>query len=75
MLPYFLLGIALLAVLILTGSWFARADPRSLAKVFKRIVFALIAGTAIYLILTGRLDQIDGRAAMARRHRLFRILG
>ena len=32
MLPYFLLGIALLAVLILTGSWFARADPRSLAK-------------------------------------------
>ncbi len=55
MLPYLLLGFALLAVLILTGSWFARADPRILAKVFKRIVFALIAGTALYLIVTGRL--------------------
>ena len=55
MLPYFLLGIALLAVLILAGHWFARADPRRLAKVLKRLAFGLIAGVALYLALTGRL--------------------
>ncbi len=55
MLPYFLLGIALLAGLIVAGHWFARADPRLLAKVFKRLAFALIVGVALYLVLTGRL--------------------
>ena len=55
MLPYFLVGIALLAGLILAGHWFARADPRLLAKVLKRLAFALIAGVVLYLALTGRL--------------------
>ena len=55
MLPYFLLGIALLVGLILAGHWFARADPRLLAKVFKRLAFALIVGVVLYLALTGRL--------------------
>ncbi len=55
MLPYFLLGIALLAGLILAGHWFSRADPRLLAKVLKRLAFALIVGVAVYLVLTGRL--------------------
>ena len=55
MLPYFLIGIALLAGLILAGHWFARADPRLLAKVLKRLAFALIAGVVLYLALTGRL--------------------
>ncbi len=55
MLPYFILGIALLAGLILAGRWFIHADPRLLAKVLKRLAFAVIAGVALYLILTGRL--------------------
>ncbi len=53
--PYLLLGIALLVGLILAGHWFARADPRLLARGLKRLAFALIAGVALYLVLTGRL--------------------
>ncbi len=55
MLPYFILGISLLVGLVLAGRWFAQADPKILAKVLKRLAFAVIAGLAVYLALTGRL--------------------
>ncbi len=55
MLPYFLLGIAMLVGLILAGRWFVHADPKLLAKVLKRLALAVIASVALYLILTGRL--------------------
>ncbi len=55
MLPYYLLGIALLVGLMLAGRWFVHADPKLLAKVLKRLALAVIVGVALYLILTGRL--------------------
>ena len=43
------------AVFPVAGHWFAQADPKILAKVLKRLAFAVIAGLAVYLALTGRL--------------------
>ncbi len=42
MLPYFVLGIALLAGLLLAGRWFTTADPKTLIKVLKWLLFGVI---------------------------------
>lgn len=55
MLPYFLLGIALLAGLILAGRWFVGADPKSLAKALKWLAVVLIVGLVVALVASGRL--------------------
>ena len=55
MLPYFILGIALLAGLLLAGRWFATADPKTLLKVLKWLLIGVIGTVALFFILTGRL--------------------
>ena len=55
MLPYFVLGIALLAGLLLAGRWFIAADPKTLVKVLKGLLFGVIGLVAVFFMLTGRL--------------------
>ena len=55
MLPYFVLGIALLAGLLLAGRWFIAADPKTLVKVLKGLLFGVIGLVAVFFLLTGRL--------------------
>ena len=55
MLPYFVLGIALLAGLLLAGRWFTTADPKTLVKVLKWLLFGVIGLGALFFMLTGRL--------------------
>ena len=55
MLPYLVLGIALLAGLLLAGRWFTTTDPKTLVKVLKWLLFGIIGVGALFFILTGRL--------------------
>ena len=55
MLPYFILGVALLVGLLLAGRWFVNSEPGTVAKVMKRIVLALIVSVAFFFLFTGRL--------------------
>ena len=55
MLPYFILGIALLTGLLLVGRWFVSADPKTLARVLKWVVLVLILGVVLFLAVSGRL--------------------
>ncbi|MEE9545614.1 MAG: hypothetical protein V3V55_08515, partial [Rhodospirillales bacterium] len=55
MLPYFILGVALLTGLLLAGRWFASADPKTLAKVLKRLAISLVLVVAVFFLVTGRL--------------------
>ena len=55
MLPYFVLGIALLAGLLLAGRWFIAADPKTLIKTLKWLLFGIIGLVAVFFLLTGRL--------------------
>ncbi len=55
MLPYFVLGIALLAGLLLAGRWFTTADPKTLVKALKGLLFGVIGLVAVFFLLTGRL--------------------
>ncbi|MBL6946877.1 MAG: DnaJ domain-containing protein [Rhodospirillales bacterium] len=55
MLPYFILGIALLAGLLLVGRWFVNADPKVLLKTLKWLSIIFILGVIISLAVTGRL--------------------
>ena len=55
MLPYFILGIALLAGLLLAGRWFASADTETILRVVKRVVLGLILFGVVFLAVTGRL--------------------
>ncbi|MBI2585325.1 MAG: molecular chaperone DnaJ [Rhodospirillales bacterium] len=55
MFPYLILGIALLAGLLLAGRWFVSADPKTLAKVLKWLLFGVIGAVILFFLLTGRL--------------------
>ena len=55
MLPYFVLGIALLAGLLLAARWFAGAEPAVLVKVLKRLVFGVVLGVIVFLVVTGQM--------------------
>ncbi|MBC8445495.1 MAG: molecular chaperone DnaJ [Rhodospirillaceae bacterium] len=55
MLPYFILGIALLAGFLLASRWYVSADPKSLVKVLKWLSLGLIVIIGLFLALTGRL--------------------
>ncbi len=55
MLPYLILGIALLAGLLLAGRWYATADPRTLIKALKWALIGLVAAIALFFVVTGRL--------------------
>ena len=55
MFPLFILGFALLAGLLLAGRWFTTADPKTLIKVLKWLLFGVIGGVALFFVFTGRL--------------------
>lgn len=55
MLPYFLLGVALLAGLILIAKWFVAAPPAKVATALRWTAGVLVAAVAVYLAVTGRL--------------------
>ena len=55
MFPYLILGIALLAGLLLAGRWFVSADPKTLAKVLKWLLFGVIGAVILFFVFTGRL--------------------
>jgi hypothetical protein len=55
MLPYFVLGVAILAGLLLAGRWFTTTDPKILIKVIKWLLFGIVGAVAVFFIVTGRL--------------------
>ncbi len=55
MLPYFILGVALLAGFLLAGKWFVTANPKTLIKVIKVLAIGLIVAVAVFFAVTGRL--------------------
>ena len=55
MLPYFILGIALLAGLLLIGRWFVNTEPKALIKTLKWLSVIVILIIIISLAVTGRL--------------------
>ena len=55
MLPYLILGIALLAGLLLTGRWYASAHPRTVIKVLKWTLVGLVFLIAAFFLISGRL--------------------
>lgn len=55
MFPYLILGVALLAGLLLAGKWFTTADPRTIIKTLKWLLFGVIGAAALFFIFTGRL--------------------
>lgn len=55
MFPYFILGIAVLAGLLLAGRWFASADPKAIAKVLKILAVVAVIVVAVFFAVTGRL--------------------
>ena len=56
MLPYFILGFALLIGLLLAGRWFAGTNAKVLARTAKRVALGLILGTIAFFAVTGRLN-------------------
>ena len=55
MLPYFILGIALLAGLLLIGRWFVNTEPKALIKTLKWLSVIVILIIIVSLAVTGRL--------------------
>lgn len=55
MLPYFILGLALLAGIILASRWYISADPKTLVKVLKWLSLGTILIIGLFLAVTGRL--------------------
>lgn len=55
MLPYLILGVALLGGFLLVGRWFINADPKTLVKSLKWLSIVLGVGVIISLAVTGRL--------------------
>lgn len=53
--PYFVLGIALVAGLLLAGRWYSTADPKLLVKVLKWLLIGIIGSVALFFLATGRL--------------------
>jgi len=55
MFPYFILGIAILAGLLLAGRWYSSADTKTLLKVLKWVLIGLVVTVALFFVVTGRL--------------------
>ncbi len=55
MLPYFILGIALLLSVLLASRWFATANPKTLAKGVKWAILVVLVGALLLLLVSGRL--------------------
>ncbi|HJO96643.1 MAG: hypothetical protein QGF38_11150 [Rhodospirillales bacterium] len=56
MLPYFILGFALLIGLLLAVRWFAGTNTKVLARTAKRVALGLIMATIAFFAVTGRLN-------------------
>lgn len=54
MLPYFILGIALLAGMILAGRWFVSTDTKTLLKALKWALIGTVGLVAVFFLTTGR---------------------
>ena len=54
MLPYFLLGLALLAGAFLAVRWFVTAEPAQVVKALRWMLIAVAAGLGLMLIFAGR---------------------
>ena len=52
--PYFLLGIGLLAGLILIGRWYVQANPTDVRRAGKYALIAVLAAVGLFLLFTGR---------------------
>lgn len=65
MVPYLLLGLALLFAALLLARWFVNADPKSLVLAVKLIGGALVALTLLYLVVSGRFVYLFWLAVLA----------
>ncbi|MFP6744867.1 MAG: hypothetical protein VCB77_06735, partial [Alphaproteobacteria bacterium] len=65
MVPYSLLGLALLFAALLLARWFVNADPKSLVLAVKLIGGALVALTLLYLVVSGRFVYLFWLAVLA----------
>lgn len=54
-LPFFILGIALLIGLLLIGRWFVNADPKAMVKTLKWLSLVILLAVIVSLAVTGRL--------------------
>lgn len=79
MLPWFILGLCLLAALFLGARWFVNADPKLLARIVKWGGLGLVAAVVVFLGLTGRLavalPALLALFFLFRRFRGFRLPG
>jgi len=55
-LPYFILGVALLAGLLLMLRWYVSADPKTVLKLLKWGSLTVIVAIGLFLAITGRLN-------------------
>lgn len=55
MLPYFILGVALLVGFMLAARWFVNTEAKNVARVLKRVALICIVAVAVFFVVTGRL--------------------
>ena len=55
MVPYLILGIAILTGVILTGKWLASAEPKQIIKAFKIVGIAVVVVLIMFFAATGRV--------------------
>ena len=55
MFPAFILGVALLAGILLTGRWYATADTKALMRVLKWVLVGTVIFIVVFFIANGRL--------------------
>ncbi|SVC77616.1 uncharacterized protein METZ01_LOCUS330470, partial [marine metagenome] len=53
--PYLILGIALVAGLLLAGRWYVSAEPRTLIKAVKWALVGLVGFIAVFFVVNGKL--------------------
>lgn len=58
MIPWFVLGLCLLAAAVLLGRWFLYVDPKRLAKIVKWGGLGTVAVVALFLAVTGRFGLL-----------------
>ena len=55
MLPYLILGVALLAGFLLAGRWYSTADTKTLLKTLKWLLLGVVVSVALFFFITGKL--------------------
>ncbi len=58
MVPYFVLGVAVLAALLLLARWLTRADPRLLAWLVRVVGLVALLAVGGFIVMTGRLQLV-----------------